>query len=237
MYIGYTWLKDYVKVPFTALELVDKLTMVGLEVGGVSEFQRGLDLCKICQIKEIVPHPNADKLTLCKVDTGVHEIFVVCGASNMKQGDKVPLALPGAKPTEIGEIKRTKIRGILSEGMLCSEWELGLGGDRSGLMILPTEAPVGKDLADYFSLSDKVLDLDITPNRSDCLSHLGIAREIAAMTGSTAKIPEIQFPEEGEPIDRLIEIRITDPELCFRYVARIITGVTIGPSPPWLAKA
>ncbi|MGA1842491.1 MAG: phenylalanine--tRNA ligase subunit beta [bacterium] len=235
MYIGYTWLKDYIKVPFTAEELADKLTMVGLEVGGVSGFQRGLDLCKICQIKEIVPHPNADKLCLCNVDTGYHEISVVCGASNMKLGDKVPLALPGASPPKIGEIKRTKIRGVSSGGMLCSEWELGLGDDRSGLMILPAEAPVGKDLADYFNISDKVLDLDITPNRSDCLSHLGIAREIAAMTGETAKLPEIRFPEEGEAIDNLIEIRIADPDLCFRYVARIITGVTIGPSPSWLA--
>lgn len=235
MLIAYKWLKDYVRFPFTPQELADRLTMVGLEVGGISTFQRGLDLCKICQIKEISPHPNADKLHLCLVDMGEKTLSIVCGAPNVKTGDKVPIALPGARLSNIGEIKETKIRGVLSAGMLCSEVELDMGHDRSGLMTLPEDAPVGENLSDYLNIADTVLDLDITPNRSDCLSHLGIAREVAAMTGQVASLPEIKFPEEGEPIENLMEIRILDPNLCFRYVARIVTGVTIGPSPTWLA--
>jgi len=234
MYIGYNWLKEYVEVPFTPEELAERLTMLGLEVGGISRYQRGLELCKVALIKGINPHPNADNLSLCLVDIGERTLTVVCGASNMKSGDKIPIALPEAILPRAGSIKEATIRGVPSAGMLCSAWELGLGDDRSGLMILPEDAPQGSDLATYLNLSDTILDIDITPNRADCLSHLGIAREVAAMTGGTASLPKIHFPEKGEPIEERIGIQIVDPGLCFRYAARIITGVTIGPSPAWL---
>ncbi|MGA1844350.1 MAG: phenylalanine--tRNA ligase subunit beta [bacterium] len=236
MYIGYNWLKEYVEVPFTPEELAERLTMLGLEIGGISRYLRGLDLCRVALITRIDPHPNADKLCLCTLDIGEHTTTVVCGATNMKTGDRVPIALPGAVLPRAGEIKEATLRGVASAGMLCSAWELGLGDDRSGLMILPQDAPAGSDLAEYLNISDTILDVEITPNRADCLSHLGIAREVAAMTGGRAALPDIRFPEEGEPIEQHIGIEIVDPDLCFRYAARIITGVTIGPSPAWLAS-
>ncbi|MBN2374562.1 phenylalanine--tRNA ligase subunit beta [bacterium] len=235
MLIGYNWLKDYVKVPFSPQELADRLTMIGLEVSSIEVFQKGLELCKVGRIEVISPHPNADRLSLCQVDVGEKKLSIVCGASNIKSGDKVPVALLGAKPPRGTEIKKASVRGITSEGMLCSEWELGIGDDHSGIMILPEDAQIGMDIAEYLKVSDTIFEIDLTPNRADCLSHLGIAREIAAMTDQIASLPEIRFTEEGGPIEKMIEIQITDPSLCFRYAARIVTGINIAPSPLWLS--
>ncbi len=235
MQIGYNWLKNYIRMPFTPKELIDRLTMIGLEAGGITEFQKGLEFCKIGEIKEILPHPNADKLSICRINIGTAELSIICGASNIREGNKVPVALSGANLPNGIEIRQTSIKGITSGGMLCSERDLDIGNDRSGIMILPDDAPIGADLADYLNITESVLEIDITPNRGDCLSHLGIAREIAAITSQTVSLPEITFPEEGEPVGNLIQIKIIDPELCFRYVARIITDVTIAQSPSWLA--
>ncbi len=161
---------------------------------------------------------------------------MVCGAPNIQVGHKVPLALEGAALPSGIKIKAAKIRGEISQGMLCSEPELSLGDDASGIMILPPSAPSGISLADYLGLADTVLELSVTPNRPDCLSVIGMAREIAALLEVPMNVPEIVLSEEGERIDQLTSVEIRDPDLCPRYTARIISNITIGPSPLWMRQ-
>jgi len=234
MKVSLNWLKDYVDIRMDIKELVNLLTMAGLEVEGATPKGEGFDKIVIAEILSIRRHPNADRLSLVKVDTGQAKFSIVCGATNIREGQRVPLAHVGAKLPNGLEIKRSKIRGEVSEGMLCSEIELGLGQDATGIMILSPQSPLGADFGETLGLKDTVLDIGVTPNRPDCLCVLGIAREIAALTHQKLRYPTLSLPDEGEEVHQKTSVTILDPELCPRYVARMIEDVTIGPSPAWM---
>ena len=186
---------------------------------------------------EAKPHPDADRLRVCRVDTGQGEpLEIVCGASNVAAGQRVAVALVGAKLPNGVKIRKSKIRGVMSNGMICSEVELGLGAESSGIIVLDSDAPLGIPLADVLGKTDAVLELEVTPNRPDQLSHIGVAREIAALYRTSLRLPEAAAPTES-PDDTDIEIAIDDPNDCYRFVARAIHGVTMEPSPAWLKSA
>src|SRR6266705_756 len=201
MKVTLNWLKQYVDFNWSAEELSERLTMIGIEVERVEKVAGEFEGVVVAQVITRDKHPNADKLSLCRVNDGKGERQIVCGADNFKAGDKVPLILPGAslppKPSEKEPftIKVGKIRGVESHGMMCSPQELGLPDQVDGLLILPADAKVGQPFAEYLgrSGSDVVYDLEITPNRPDLNSVIGIAREIAAITGNALKIPVVQF--------------------------------------------
>lgn len=249
MKVTLNWLKQYTDFNWSPEELTERLTMLGLEVEGVQKISGAFEGIVVAQVITRDKHPNADKLSLCRVNDGTGERQIVCGAQNFKAGDKVPLILPGASlPLKAGEkepftIKVGKIRGVESHGMLCSHEELGLDPEavghkkEDGLLILREDAKVGQPFAEYLgrSGSDVVYDLEVTPNRPDLNSVIGIAREIAAITGNPLKIPVIQFLNtESEPIGGLVSVQNDEPELCPRYTARIVRKVKVGPSPDWL---
>ncbi len=234
MKVSLRWLKDYVDIDISPLALADRLTMAGLEVDAVEEYTPAFTGVVTAKILSMKPHPGADKLHLLEVTTGEQVLPIVCGAQNMKAGDVVALATVGATIPGGYSIKSSKIRGEASEGMLCSEDELGIGPDASGIMILPAETPLGRNLIDVLELRDTVLDIGITPNRADCLSIIGIAREVAALCGKKLRYPEIAFRESSEEISQLTSVQILDPDFCPRYTARMIKGVRILPSPKWM---
>ena len=236
MKVPLSWLRQYVDVDLPAQDLAHRLTMAGIEVGEV-EVIGGWSEVFVGQVTGVRPHPNADRLHLCVVSTGSEELEVVCGAPNVAAGQNICFAKVGANiyntHTERHEVlEAAKIRGVESRGMICSAVELGLGDDHSGIIELPEDAPVGALLVDY--LGDTVLDLELTPNRLDCLSVLGVAHEVAALTGKTVKEPETNYKEAGAPITEQIYISVESPELCRRYTASLLQGVKIGPSPQWL---
>lgn len=234
MLVGLKWLRDYIDVELTPEEIAAKLTMAGLEVESIDRITPGFSGVVVAKILSVKSHPNADKLSLCEVSTGDRTYPVVCGAKNIKAGDVVPLAKVGATIPGGYTIKSSKLRGELSEGMLCSEEELGIGEDATGIMMLSDNLTLGEDLAAALDLEDTALDISITPNRSDCLSMIGIAREIAAMTGETIRYPDIEFEEGKEDTDSQTSVDILDPGLCPRYTARLITNIEIKPSPAWM---
>ena len=239
MKVSLSWLKDYVDIKITVDELARKLTMAGTEVKAWQVVGGSWENVFIGQIKAIDPHPNADRLTLPTIDLGTEQQTVVCGAPNLKLGDKVVFARVGSRLVDAhtGQsftLKSAKIRGVVSEGMVCSERELGISDSHEGIMVLPAEAPVGKPLADY--MGDVILDLDITPNRPDCLSVIGIAREIAALTGEKVRLPEDDYNESDTTIDSQVSVEIADPDLCPRYSASLVRGIKIGTSPPWMQQ-
>lgn len=234
MKVSLNWLKDYVDISMEVNELAKLLTMGGFEVEQVNQIGAGLDNIVVAEIRSIQRHPNADRLSLVEVVTESKKFSVVCGATNISEGQKVPLALVGAKLPNGMVIRQSKIRGVTSEGMLCSEVELGLGDDASGIMILPGNLRLGENLGSALGLMDTVLDISITPNRSDCLSIIGIAREVAALTNQRIRYPSIpDYKVEGE-IHEKTSVTILDPDLCPRYVAKIIEGIKVGPSPYWM---
>lgn len=233
MKISLNWLRDYVAWNGSVDELVTLLTSTGLEVAEVAT--RGVDFPKvvIAQILESSQHPNADRLSVCRVDDGSGKPRqIVCGAKNYKVGDKVPLALPGAVLPGDFKIKTGKLRGVESEGMLCSAKELGIAEDAQGLLILPAEAPVGKPISELYP-ADTTLELEVTPNRGDWLSHVGVAREMAAFTGTSVKRPEVQVAAIAPAGDF---VSLQAPDLCAFYSVRRIRNVKVGPSPQWLRE-
>jgi phenylalanyl-tRNA synthetase beta chain len=234
MKFTFNWLKQYVDFDWSPQELAEKLTFAGIEVEDVQTTGTIPEQIVIAQVLSSEKHPNADKLTVARVNDGSMERQIVCGAKNYKAGDKVPLALPGAVLGPGFTIKESKLRGVVSQGMMCSAEELGLPKGEDGLLILPADAPVGKKFAEHVGPGDTIFDIEVTPNRPDWLSVIGIAREVAALTGNPLKLPEVSFAESGE-----IEasVRVDAPELCPRYTARLIRGVKIGPSPAWLKQA
>ncbi|OGP96181.1 MAG: phenylalanine--tRNA ligase subunit beta [Deltaproteobacteria bacterium RBG_16_47_11] len=235
MKVSLNWLKDYVEIRMGLKELINLLTMAGLEVEEAVSMGGGLEKVVVAEIRSIRKHPNADRLSLVEVKTPQETFSIVCGATNIREGQKVPLALIGARLPSGIEIKRSKIRGVPSEGMLCSEIELALGQDASGIMILPTHVPVGVDLGEAMGLKDTILDISITPNRPDCLCVMGVAREIAALTHQKVKYPIHSLSDRGEEIHQKTSVTVLDQDLCPRYVARMIDGVKIGPSPHWMS--
>jgi phenylalanyl-tRNA synthetase beta chain len=236
MLVSIKWLKDYVDIEMSPSELAERLTMAGLEVDRLSETTAAFKNVVVAKVLSVRPHPSADKLTLCEVSTGKERFTVVCGAPNVCAGAVVPLAKIGATIPGGYTIKLSKIRGELSEGMLCSEEELGIGADSAGIMILPPEMPLGEDLASALDIGDAVLDIGVTPNRADCLSIIGVAREIAAITGKRLHYPRIVLSEIEQDISQISSVTILDPDLCPRYTARMIQKVRIGPSPLWMRQ-
>ncbi len=244
MKVTLNWLKQYVEFDWTAEELAERLTMLGIEVEGVQKLGGEFEGVVVAQVITKDKHPNADKLTVCRVNDGKGERQIVCGAQNFKPGDKVPLILPGSSlPAKAGEapftIKVGKIRGVESHGMMCSPQELGVGEPVEGLLILREDAKVGQPFAEYLGRtgSDVVYDLEITPNRPDLNSVIGIAREISAVTGNPLIRPPIRLTEASSRAEELVAVRIEDPELCPRYTARVLRGVKITRSPEWLSSA
>jgi phenylalanyl-tRNA synthetase beta chain len=238
MKVPLSWLKDYVDVTLPPAELAGKLTLAGFEVSEIAT-TGGWDNVVIGQITAVNPHPNADRLRLATVDFGAEPETVVCGAPNLNVGDKIAFARVGARLInpyngQVEELKPAKIRGVASRGMICSEKELGISDSHEGIMVLAAEAAIGTPLADH--MGDTVLDIDVTANRPDCLSVVGIAREVAALSEQKMHIPEIDYAETGDPIESQISIEIADADLCPRYCASLITGIKIAESPPWLQE-
>lgn len=234
MLVSLKWLKDYVDVDLTAAELASALTMAGLEVEEIKVIKPAFSGVVVAKILSVKPHPSADKLSLCEVTDGSQTYPIVCGAKNIKAGDVAPLAKIGATIPGGYTIKSSVLRGEKSEGMLCSEAELEVGDDTSGIMQLPQSMVLGKALGEALDLDDTVLDIGITPNRSDCLSMIGIAREVAAITGKKLRIPKFNILETGTDINEAASVKIIDDDFCPRYTARMIGNVKIGPSPVWM---
>ncbi|MBI3796546.1 MAG: phenylalanine--tRNA ligase subunit beta, partial [Deltaproteobacteria bacterium] len=232
MKVTLNWLREFVPIELPLDRLADRLAMAGLEVEGMSG--QGVAPVTIAQLTRIDAHPQSDHLVVCHVTTGGETLPVVCGAPNMKVGDKVALATEGTTLPDGQKVERAEIRGQMSCGMLCSEAELGISQDHSGLLILPAEAELGQPVFAFLGLRDTILDIAITPNRGDCLSVLGLAREIAALTSVRlhAKTPTVR--ERGAAITEQARVRIDDPDLCPRYAARVVTGVQTAPSPVWM---
>ncbi|MBF5040796.1 phenylalanine--tRNA ligase subunit beta [Aggregicoccus sp. 17bor-14] len=237
MKISQKWLADYVQLPESTDALAKKLTDAGLEIEGLERPGAALDGVLVAQIKESVQHPNADKLSVTQVDIGGSALLqVVCGAKNYKVGDKVPLATAGTKLPNGVEIKQAALRGVESFGMLCSAKELALSEESSGLLILPAQLKPGTPIAEALGLDDVVLEVNVTPNRPDALSHLGVAREVSVVTGAPLKLPQPSFKEGGKPTAEQVKVRIEDAERCPRYAARVVEGVKVGPSPQWMQE-
>jgi phenylalanyl-tRNA synthetase beta chain len=239
MKVSLKWLRDYIDVKLTAGELAESLTMAGLEVKGTQTIGGTWDNVVIGEVIALNPHPNADRLKLATVDLGTEQVTTVCGAPNISLGQRVTFAHIGARLIDphTGEaivLKPAKIRGVASEGMVCSEKELGISESHEGILVLPPEAPIGAPLGAY--LGDVIFDLDVTPNRPDCLSVIGIAREIAALTGEPLRLPEIHYEETEKSVDSFASVDIVDPDLCPRYCASLVTGIKIAPSPGWLQQ-
>jgi len=227
MKISLKWLRELCPLTLSDDEIARKLTSIGLEVEGNEK--RGIGPGVVAaRVVTRTPIAGSDHLSLCQVDDGAGTHQVVCGAPNYAAGDIVPMARPGAKLPDGTEIRRAKVRGAESEGMLCSPRELGLSDDHSGLMILPRDVPIGKPLDELLGLPDTILEVNVTPNRPDALSHVGIARELSAITGVPVRIPEARHAEKRELPAR---IDVDDAQRCPRYFARVIEGVHIGPSP------
>jgi len=237
--VSIKWLKDYVDISLAPKELAEKLTMAGMEVKSIQTIGGTWENLVVGEVVTLNPHPNADRLKLPTVNLGTKQVTVVCGAPNIGLGQKVVFASVGTQLIDghTGKamtLKPAKIRGVVSEGMVCSEKELGISDSHEGIMVLPSEAPTGMPLGEY--LGDTIFDLDITPNRPDCLSVIGIAREIAALTDHGLHLLEIRYEETEDSIDPLVSVAIVEPNLCPRYCASLLTGIKVGPSPWWLQQ-
>src|SRR5256886_6367636 len=228
MKFSVNWLREFVESPPSIDALAELLTMSGVEIEAVEKRSADFDRVVVAQIIESKPHPNADRLTVCVVDDGSGtKRQIVCGAKNYKVGDKVPLAWPGEELTAGLKIRASKLRGVESEGMLCSPKELGIAEDAAGLLILSPDAKIGAPIRDLFP-PDTVLDVEITPNRGDLLSHFGLAREIAALTNKTAVAAAVTGGSYNDGV------KISALRECPFYSARRIENVKVGPSPDWL---
>ena len=234
MKVSLSWLNDYVSMDMEIGRLIDLLTMVGLEVEAVEDRFEHLKSVVTGRVETVTAHPNADKLKIGGVTIGDRTLRIVCGAPNLKAGQIVPVALPGTRFPEGTILKESVIRGERSQGMICSEGELGLGTATAGIMVLDNETPPGLSLNQALHLSDTVLELGITPNRPDCLSLIGVAREIAGIFNSPLRYPDTSINDSQPRIDGFTSVKIEAPELCPRYAARLLFGIKVGPSPHWL---
>ncbi len=239
MKVSLNWLKDYIYIDLPVEELARKLTMIGLEASGIQTIGAQWNNVFVGEVLNIEKHPDADRLKLATVSLGNEQHTVVCGAPNVAAGQKIAFAKLGAKlfdghSGKYIELKPAKIRGVLSEGMVCSEKELGISDNHEGILVLPENAPIGKPLAEL--MGDTVFDITVTTNRPDCLNMIGIAREVAAMTGARVHLPEVKYEETDILTKDLISIEIADPDLCPRYCGGIIKDVKIGPSTTWMQE-
>ena len=237
-----SWLRTFVDPKLSTDELSHALTMAGLEVEGLAPVAPPTTKIVVGQVLEVAKHPNADKLNVCQVDAGTGETLnIVCGAPNVAPGIKVPVALVGAElpPAEAGgapfAIKLSKLRGVESQGMLCSARELKLSEDHSGLMILPADTPIGQDIRQTLNLDDTVFEIKLTPNKADCLSVFGVARETAAITG--APLHALDMPPVAVSIDEILPVKVLAPDLCGRFSGRVIRGVNArAKTPHWMVE-
>ncbi|MDS0527491.1 phenylalanine--tRNA ligase subunit beta [Clostridium sp. SHJSY1] len=238
MKVPFNWIKDYVDINVDAKELGDILTLTGSQLEEVEIQGDSIKNVVVCYIEQIEKHPDADRLNVCQVDIGTEKIQIVTAATNMKEGNKVPVALHKSILADGTEIKKGKMRGVVSNGMFCSEEELGIAGDEPvhGLMILPEDAPIGMDIKEYLKLNKAILDFDITSNRPDCLSMVGMAREIAAALRTTYKMPNLSYEvKSSKNIKDELKVSIKS-NLCRRYMARGVKNVKIAPSPSWMQE-
>ncbi|MBE0447813.1 MAG: phenylalanine--tRNA ligase subunit beta [Actinobacteria bacterium] len=237
MLVPISWLKEYIDFELSPDELAEQLNLTGTAVESIKHLGEGLENVRVGQLIDVKPHPDADKLSVTTVYIGRPETLqIICGAKNIKTGDKVPVALIGAHLPNGVEIKAAKIRGVTSQGMLCSQAELKVGSDASGIYILPRDVEVGVPFAQAMGLDDTILDLEITPNRPDSLAMIGIAREVGAITGNKLHKPIVSLRESTEKAADVTGVEILDPDLCPRYTARLIRGVKVGPSPTWMRQ-
>ena len=243
MNISFNWLREYVTISLTPVELADRLTLAGLEVEQLEEIGPSLDGVVVGHVLDVKRHPNADRLTLCSVDIGTDDpVQIVCGAPNVAAGQHVPVATPGCTLSLGGRsvrIKNAKIRGQRSAGMICAEDELGLSDDHSGIMVLDNPAMPGEQFSEFLrrtgiESSDVTIDIAITPNRPDAVCHVGVARDIAALTRSELQLPEVSLPTSSDAIRKFVSVDIECPQLCRRYTAMMVTGIKVAESPKWL---
>ena len=236
MKISLQWIKDYVEVPLSPFELADALTQSGLEVENLSQWKPAFSRVVVAQLGSFRAHPQSSHLFICTVNDGQRDYSVVCGAPNLHVGERVALAQEGATLPVGLRIEKALFQGILSEGMLCSEKELGLSDESAGIMLLDPNLPLGIPLERALPLEDWIFDLNITPNRADCLCILGVAREVAALTGQSLRYPLEKKNEGMIDADRQTSVIIERPDLCPRYVAKLIFGVKISPAPFWMRR-
>ena len=244
MRVLHTWLQQYVPIPFLPEELAERLGMLGLEIEAIEKIGSEYDGFVVGKVLGVEPHPNANRLTVCKVDTGKEQLHIVCGAPNVAKGQKVVVGLVGAtvphnqhapsgKPLVLSRIA---IRGVESQGMICSAYEMGLGEDATGIMVLDQKAVVGMPLARHLGIEDIAYDLEVTPNRPDWLGHVGIAREIGVLVRAPLRLPKIRVREEKTPARTQIAVRVEDRVNCSRFAVRVIKNVRVASSPEWLQR-
>ena len=239
------WLKRYIDFSLEPEELAERLTMLGLEFESVQRLDARYNGFVVGEVLTREKHPRADRLSVCTVGIGRETLQVVCGAPNVAVGQKVPVGLVGATVPRSQHdpsgapfvLSRVSIRGVESSGMICSESELDMGKDSAGILVLDRDARTGESLSAYFGLDDVAFDLEITPNRPDWLSHMGVAREIAVLTGKPPRLPKVNLKESAEPVGKHLSVTVEDRESCPRFAARMIRGVKIGPSPRWLQNS
>jgi len=230
------WLKDYIELPETAADIAERLTFAGIEVEAIETIGGDFPGIVVGEVRAVAPHPNADRLVVCTVFDGANECAVVCGAPNVRAGGKYPFAPVGARLPNGTAIRRAKLRGVESLGMLCAEDELGISDDHSGLMDLPAEAAAGRPLSEILGPPETVFDLEITPNRPDCLCLLGVARELAAVFGRPLRRPAAVFEDPPTPSPEFPDIEVQDAVGCPRYTARVLRGLRVGPAPAWMQR-
>lgn len=237
MRVSLNWLKEYVNIEVSAEELAHQMTMLGLEIESIERLGGDIKDVYVGKILSIEPHPDADKIVVCQTDVGGETALqICCGAKNMKVGDKVPTAVIGASLPGGFEIARRKMRGVESQGMMCASTELGLPKGEDGLLILDADAPIGMDIKTHLGLDDTVLEIEVTPNRADWASMIGVARELAALYDTELRVPALELKEGTTPINSLTSVTVEAPDLCPRYMGRVLTNVKVGPSPEWLCK-
>ncbi|MBL7649432.1 MAG: phenylalanine--tRNA ligase subunit beta [Candidatus Hydrogenedentes bacterium] len=237
MRVSLNWLKEYVNIDVSSEELAHQMTMLGLEIESIEQLGGDIKDVFVGQILSIEPHPDADKIVVCQTDVGGETALqICCGAKNMKVGDKVPTAVVGASLPGGFEIARRKMRGVESQGMMCASTELGLPKGEDGLLILDPSAPVGMNIKTHLGLDDTVLEIEVTPNRADWASMIGVARELAALYNTELRIPEVSVAEEGSPVEGQTSVTVEAADLCPRYMGRVLSNVKVGPSPEWLCK-
>jgi len=235
MKINRSWLSEWVETELDTATLGQRLTMAGLELDSIEPAAPDFSGVVVAEVVEVTKHPDADKLSVCQVTAGNEEQQVICGAANVRQGLRVALATIGAVLPGDFKIKRAKLRGVESFGMLCSESELGLAEQADGIMELPDDAPVGQDIREYLGLDDEVMEIDLTPNRADCLSVCGVARELSVLTGIEMQEPEIH--EHAPEIDEQIDVAIEAESACPRYIGRLIRGIDMSAETPlWMKE-
>lgn len=243
MRVSYKWLQEYVDIPVSPEELAERLTFSGVAVENIEYLGKDIEKVVTAKVEKIERHPNADKLVVCSVNCGQAEnLQIVTGAPNVAEGQIVALALVGAKLPGGIKIGKSKLRGVESAGMVCSAQELGLDpkgfppDQQEGIIVLPEGTPLGEDIKKVLGLDDVILELELTPNRADCLSMVGVAREVSAVLGTDFRPPRISVPETSEKIDGLVKVVIEAPELCNRYIGRLVRNIKVGPSPEWMQQ-